>query len=167
MEPATPSSGPMLRPWSADIAVCTTEVDVPIPLAERLVSASAQPIPGTLITLLGFGCSSPGGGGVVQVLYAGPTSIKDVGTTTYFIHTLRTPLGPAALCRGDSGGASFTSASATRAINGINAVADNNAESWITDLSRNEIRQFVAQQTTDPERHVCGLHPDAKTCRPR
>lgn len=167
MGPATPGSTEMLRPWSADIAVCATQANVPIPLAERLVSATPQPSAGTLITLLGFGCSSPGGGGVVQVLYAGPTSIKDVGTSTYFIHTKRSPLGPAALCRGDSGGASFTSANPVRAINGINAAADNNEESWITDLSRNEIRQFVSQQTADPERHVCGLHADAKGCRPQ
>lgn len=161
-----PGSTEMVRPWSADIAVCATESNVPLPLAERLVPSSTKPTSGMLITLLGFGCSTPGGGGVVQVLYAGPTSVKDVGTATYFIHTKRTPLGPTALCRGDSGGASFTSANPVRAINGINAAADNSEESWITDLSRDEIRQFVSQQTSDPARHVCGLHPDANACRP-
>jgi hypothetical protein len=167
MGSVTPGSTIMLRPWSADIAVCAAEANVPIPLAERLVPASIKPVAGSLITLLGFGCRSPGGGGVVQVLYSGPTGIEDVGTATYFIHTKRTPNGPAALCRGDSGGASFTNGTAVRSMNGINAAADNSEESWITDLSRDEIRRFVSQQTVDPERHVCGLHPDAKGCRPQ
>jgi hypothetical protein len=156
----------MQRPWSADLSICAADSDLSIGEAERLVSSGVHPVAGGIITLLGFGCTSPGGGGVVQVLYSGPSIIDDVGTSTYFIHTSRKIDGPAALCSGDSGGASFTTGGASREVNGINAIADNTKESWITDLSRPEIRQFVAQQTSDPARHVCGLHPDAKGCRP-
>jgi hypothetical protein len=72
----------------------------------------------------------------------------------------------AALCNGDSGGSGFQTLGKSRVSMGINSISDNRVESWIADLSRIQIQQFLVQQSQRPELHICGIHPDARHCRP-
>jgi hypothetical protein len=158
----------MRTEWSADVAICTVNADLPSPLFELVNSNASNVRAGDQLLLLGFGCTLSGGGGAVQTLYQGLASIKDIDNNTYYIHTMRDPTtipSQAALCNGDSGGGSFRSSGKQRVSIGINSISDNRIDSWITDLSRVPIQQFLVQQSQQPELHICGIHPDARKCR--
>ena len=154
--------------WSADVAVCKASSDLPVPVAERLAPPSNCPKPGSNIILVGYGCTLPNGGGAAETLYVGPASIEGVEEKTFFIHTKRKARGgEAALCDGDSGGASFDKEGRSRGVCGINSLTNELTDSWLTDTGRPEIRTFIKHETDDdPASHVCGVHPDARGCRP-
>lgn len=157
----------MLLEWSADVAVCTAGSKLPIAIFETLNTAPNIIKVNADVILLGFGCTLSGGGGDVEKLNQGPAPIKEVQSQTYYFRTSRdlAAVNSTALCKGDSGGASFSGAGDNRLVVGINSIADNKVKSWITDVSRPQINQFIKQQTRPPELHVCGIDPDVKGCR--
>jgi hypothetical protein len=153
--------------WSADVALCIVDGDLPMPRFERLLTYSDRVKLGEQITLLGFGCTLQGGGGDVLKLYQGQAPVKAIQTDTYFIYTLRDEnkvAKEAALCSGDSGGGSFKTFD-RRFLIGINSIADNKIQSWIVDISREPIQQFLKKQSEKMAVKICGLEFDGKLCR--
>jgi hypothetical protein len=158
----------MLLEWSADVAVCTADSKMPVSIFEVLNTAAGLIKVNGNVTLLGFGCTLSGGGGDVEKLNQGPAQIKEIQSLTYYFRTSRdlSVVAPsAALCKGDSGGATFSGSGNSRLVVGINSIADNKLESWITDVSRSQINQFINQQTRPAALHVCGIDPEVKGCR--
>ena len=157
----------MLLDWSADVAICTAGSKLPIAIFETLNTGPNLIKVNTNVILLGFGCTLSGGGGDVEKLNQGPAPVKELQSQTYYFRTSRdlAAVTSTALCKGDSGGASFSGAGDNRLVVGINSIADNKVESWITDVSRPQINQFIKQQTRPPELHVCGIDPEVKGCR--
>jgi hypothetical protein len=157
----------MLLEWSADVAVCTASSKLPVTTFETLNTAPDLIKVDATVILLGFGCTLSGGGGDVEKLNQGPAPVKDIQSQTCYFRTSRelSAVTSAALCRGDSGGATFSGAGNSRLVVGINSIADNKVESWITDVSQPQINLFIKQQTRPPELHVCGVDPEVKGCR--
>jgi hypothetical protein len=156
----------MKREWSADVAVCKADSDLPLQWVEKVAAEKSPLKQGSRLILLGYGCTLPHGGGEVHTLYIGPTTVVEIQEGSYFIRTSNGAAGQAVVCDGDSGGASYTSDKFPRAVNGINSLTDKVSDSWVTDLTRPDIRNFIRDQSDGVPGQVCGLQPDATHCRP-
>jgi hypothetical protein len=154
--------------WSADLAVCLVESDIQVVKYERLMPFATRLKRDDQITLLGLGCTEPGGGGTTETLYAGPAPVKESIAGTFFIHTQRDPNSirkEAALCKGDSGGAGYKSFHGVRSIVAIASLSDNLRDSWLTNTTLSNVLDFVRAQTGENDFPVCGLHPIAAKCQ--
>jgi hypothetical protein len=155
--------------WSADIAICKGGGDMGMSAYERILLYADRVKPHDLITLLGLGCTTSGGGGTTEQLYQGPAPIIDFISNTYFMHTQRDPNNVnhwAALCKGDSGGAGYkTFDDGKRYVVGIASLSDNKRESWLTSTTTSDMLQFIRAQTNDNDFAVCGLNPQASPCQ--
>ena len=155
--------------WSADIAVCTVSDDLRLPKYERLLLAPDRVKPNDNVTLLGLGCTLAGGGGTTETLFQGPAPIAEFISGTYYMRTRRGSKQVnkwAALCKGDSGGASYKSFSGgSRYVVGVASISGGKLKSWLTNTTAPDIINFIKTQTNDGEFAVCGVHPTARSCR--
>lgn len=102
----------------------------------------------------------------MQTLYEGPTTIKQVQEDTFYIRTSQGPDGNAVTCDGDSGDATYNQEKPPRVVDGVNSLADKEKDSWVTDVTRPEVRNFILEQTNNVPGGVCGVNPRAVHCRP-
>ncbi len=147
-----------------DIALC--KANSPIRLANNAQYETLNTNPGfprvdDTITLLGFGCRQLGNTGPSGSLYTGGAVLKG-----FMGITLRT-YGGAAVCKGDSGGASYAFPnSATKRIVGINSRGGVTLWSTLAPIASPGIMSFLLGWSDTRNLKICGLHTDAENCLP-
>ncbi|RUU65125.1 S1 family peptidase, partial [Mesorhizobium sp. M2C.T.Ca.TU.009.01.2.1] len=122
-----------------DVALCLAAARITLPNGARyetLNSDSGSPQVGTDVTLLGFGCRSAGGGGPSGALYQGQAQLA----LSEFVY-LRAR-GGAAVCFGDSGGATYFDAGGNRRIAGVASQGDLQNVTWFTNIANPAVASF-------------------------
>lgn len=153
---------------TADWALCKTSTDVQGIEYERINVDRALVKIGDEITLTGYGCINPGGGG-------GNDGILRVGTSK----ATRTPSGTnydivtqgnAALCYGDSGGPAYVYLDADkkgRVQVSVNSRGDIRTTSYLSSTANDAFRKFVGGWILANQNvKICGIDDDAEGCRP-
>lgn len=151
--------------YTADVAVCSTDADIPVKYYERVNTSSQRVIVDQSATLIGYGCRQPGGGGPSQALYEGTSTITKVPASQEINHYVETK-GGAAVCFGDSGGAAFIFDGPLRFVFGVNSRGDIGTRSLITSTHRPEIITFIKSQAALVQSKICGVDAEAVKCRP-
>jgi hypothetical protein len=155
---------------SPDYALCLAERDIAeTPFFETInVDPSILVVKG-VVRLTGFGCTKQGGGGdntntVFRVGEASITALPSDGNN--FLVTK----GKAALCFGDSGGASYITRGidddAPRIQVSVNAIGNMKDQSALASLSTPAAKQFINDWSTKHGVTICGVHSGATKCRP-
>ncbi|THK35600.1 trypsin-like serine protease [Ensifer sp. MPMI2T] len=151
---------------TTDFALCLTDsgmTDIPF---EVISTAIAYPRLGHDVVLLGFGCTQAGGhDGSFGTLFEGKAKVvrrpdgRDIDTITK---------GGAAVCFGDSGGASYfqlTSNGNRRALVAINSRGDINKFSFLSTLATPEFVSWAVEWANQRNVAICGLDVEANGCR--
>lgn len=153
---------------SPDFALCILVADLKTKDYENVNTSKDVPTLGATIHLLGFGCNKEGGTDKgFGVLYEGDSAAKSTPTPPSYYTTT---LGGAAICFGDSGGGAYIYLNQTktrRSLVGVNSRGDISTKSL---LSTTGVPGFVAWATSLADKNrvkICGLHSDAKDCRPK
>ena len=117
-------------------------------------------VKGNEITLLGFGCTEPGGGGGNDgTLRIGKSAI--VGFSEYDMVS-RMPNG-SALCYGDSGGPSFSMEGGKKLLLGINSKGNIQDTNYNTRLDMTESKDFMKQVASSNGVDICGVNSDCSS----
>lgn len=149
---------------TADWALCLVDRPVTGVPFEFLGHGAALSLKATL-TLSGYGCVKPGGGGgndgIFRIGLANITGLPS--GKSYDIVTK----GGAALCFGDSGGAAYAvNAKGERAIVGVNSRGDISTMSYLPAVRTPSFVTWALQWAASANNtRVCGLHTDAMGCR--
>ncbi|WP_363227006.1 trypsin-like serine protease [Mesorhizobium sp.] len=161
---------PLQFACAPDIALCYSASDIVAPglKYETLNSFAARPvIVGDSLTLLGYGCTSPGGS-PVPGLYMGRAVVKstskDAGARTPEERFIVVE-GGAQGCRGDSGGAVFDKADQPRKVVGV--LSNGRSDLVITRLVStrdNSIIPWISRWGTSLGTKICGVHGNAPDC---
>lgn len=141
--------------YKMDVALCLTNGQINLPNGaryERITFNSNEPSQKSKIKLLGFGCRQIGGGGPSGKLYIGNTKFK-YKDGAYIITE-----GGAAVCYGDSGGASYIQAGNQRAIFGVNSRGDIISRSLLSHTGNSEIKKFFQGFANANTAKICGLN---------
>lgn len=151
---------------TTDFALCLTETAMTDIAFEVVSSAIAYPRIGHEVVLVGFGCTSSGGhDGGFGTLFEGKTKVirrpngPDIDTVTR---------GGAAVCFGDSGGASYynlTPSGNSRALIAVNSRGDINTFSFLSTLATPEFVDWAIDWSTQRNVSICGLDVTAAGCR--
>jgi hypothetical protein len=148
--------------YTVDVAICTASADVQVPSYERINTRADRLALNDRLTLLGYGCRQPSGGGPSGTLYQGNADITRLPSgADYYTITI----GGAAVCFGDSGGAAYKFDGTIRFVLGVNSRGDISKRSLLTTVSRTEIANFVRAEAERVGSKVCGMHDDADRCR--
>ncbi len=118
------------------------------------------------LLLTGYGCVNPGGGG-------GNDGTYRIGTS----RITRLPQGSdndiitksgAALCYGDSGGPAFYIDPDTHArwVVAVNSRGNISTTSYLSSLSSDTAQKFINDWASKNNQRICGIHADARGCRP-
>lgn len=142
-----------------DISLCLIDKDMAGPYASV---SSVGPKTGDKMTLIGYGCTKPGGsGGNDGVLRVGESTVT--GFTTWDIVTKK----DAALCYGDSGGPAFKLIADPKAehhyVYGVNSKGDIRTTSYLSKLYSDESKVFMKTWAAKYEVDICGLNKDCAT----
>lgn len=111
---------------------------------------------GQTVTLLGYGCTKPGGGGGNDgILREGDTK-----TTRYSNFDVVSQIkGGAALCFGDSGGPAFTKDSPRR-VWGVNSKGNIKDTNYNAGLYHKEVKDFFERFSQKHNVEICGFNKD-------
>ena len=154
---------------SPDFALCTLSDTLQGGTFERIDTVGRGIAKGKLVHVLGFGCTEPGGrGGAFGVLYEGNANIASVPVPPRNYYTVTT--GGAALCFGDSGGGAyeFLNADGTRRdLIAINSRGNISTDSYLSTTSLQGFVSWARQWADTNGVKICGIHADAKGCRPQ
>ena len=139
-----------------DISICYTDKPLPKPYASV---ANKAPKTGDEVTLIGYGCTKPGGGGGNDgILRQGAAEVT--GFTTWDVVTKA----KAALCYGDSGGPAFLkiddAAKDNHIIFGVNSKGNIKDTSYLSKIYTKASREFLTEWTQKKETEICGLNVD-------
>lgn len=171
---------------SKDWALCELKTDYPLSIIgtkppgyyEVLNTDSSALYKGKPIQITGFGCTQPGGplDGIYRVGLAeidklpGEVLLPNELDPTRNVLTLGKL--PSYLCEGDSGGPAFDmdekSPSFMQVI-GINSRTVYDMEvgiSYLASTSTDDALAFLTKWADNHHKKICGLHKDAKNCRP-
>ncbi len=150
---------------TADWAICVTDKVVTGAAYEHVNSDANRIKVGGELTLSGYGCINPGGGGGNDGVYRIGTS-KIIRVPNGNNHDIVTRTG-AALCFGDSGGPAFLIDKVTNArwVVGVNSRGDISTTSYLSSLSSEASQQFLIEWADKNSHRICGVHKDAKGCR--
>lgn len=143
-----------------DIALCKT--DRPIYVRYASVSDHAPKLE-EIVTLTGFGCTQPqGGGGNDGILRTGEAPVTHVGTGSYYSFHTR---GSAALCFGDSGGPAYKRISSLtdHIIYGINSRGNIRDLSLMTAVYHPKSIKFMLDFESINSVSICGISADCLT----
>lgn len=163
---------------TADVAICIAGK----PLSQnsgRFERVRNSPPPVSArdgIKLLGYGCTQANGK-ITKVLQEGPATVnwpakpgasKDPTLTMKeFIKTVG-----AAVCDGDSGGASYSPDRSKPEMLAIASRGNLSTESYLVDLRTPQVQSFLAQAKSFKDFElppgsikICGIDPDAENCR--
>ena len=149
-----------------DISLCLIDSDLPLPYA---TVAQKGPEVGDKITLIGYGCVKPGGGGGNDgVLRVGQSTVT--GFTDWDFVTKK----ESALCFGDSGGPAFRKIADPKAehhyILGVNSKGDIRSTSYLSMTYTLASTGFMDMWTKRTGASVCGINvkcdepPTPKLC---
>ena len=110
---------------------------------------------GTALTILGYGCTQPGGtGGNDGVLRIGPSVIT--GFSNYDFVSKKA--GGGALCYGDSGGPAMTENMGRLVILGINSKGNIKDTNYNTRLDSAESQAFLTKMADEKNLEICGIN---------
>lgn len=116
---------------------------------------AGEVVEGMSVTLVGYGCVNPGGGGGNDgILRVGTSTV--VGFSNYDMVT-RSPSG-AALCYGDSGGGAFHIVGNLHNVIGVNSKGNIRDTSYITRTDVQDSIDFFKKWATDNNAQVCGIN---------
>lgn len=151
---------------TADYTLCLIDKKVEgIPYEKMNQDANLLKV-GDKITLTGFGCIKPGGGGGNDGLYRiGEATITQLPFDRSNDIVTK---GSAALCFGDSGGPSFQYLDRDkkdRVVLAINSRGDIRAISYLSALHTAEGKRFLNAWAEKNGQKLCGVHADAVGCR--
>lgn len=151
---------------TTDFALCLTETAMTNIPFEVVSSAIAYPRIGHEAVLVGFGCTESGGHDrAFGTLFEGKTTVirrpngPDIDTVTR---------GGAAVCFGDSGGASYfnlTPSGNRRALFAVNSRGDINSFSFLSTLATPQFVDWAIEWSTERSVAICGLDVAAVGCR--
>lgn len=168
---------------SQDWAACWVTKPVPTPGAKglRVVGFEVLDInPDDLlkrpqVEISGFGCLVPGGApvdgyriGTARVTGL-PPDVRVPGSASLTPNAIKLEQSPSLLCKGDSGGPAFFHRKdrVHRGVVGINSsTATDAGRSYLASLSTGRAMKFLDEWARSKKVTMCGLHPDAKNCRP-
>lgn len=139
-----------------DIAICLVDKPIAKPYAQL---SSDGPSKGDDVTLIGYGCTKPGGGGGNDgILRQGKAEVT--GFTTWDFVTKA----KAALCYGDSGGPAFkeikTPTEDQHVILGVNSKGNIKDTSYLSKIYTKASREFLSAWAMKNETDVCGINVD-------
>lgn len=112
---------------------------------------------GDVITLAGYGCVRPGGGGGNDgVLRQGDSTV--IGRNKW--DTVTREPGGAALCYGDSGGPLFKD----KKLSGINSKGNIKTTSYLARLDIEQTKEFFEEWSDKHDANICGFNEQAEIC---
>jgi Trypsin len=171
----TPKTRHRKRTTSADWALCAASGDIELSEYETVNVDSKKVKLKQELLLTGFGCNKEGGsdGGFGQ-LFEGEANVTEIPSVNGRVRWKKyyvTTFGGAAICSGDSGGATFKfldAAKKSRVIVGVNSRGDFRKVSRISSTSTESFTSWAKKWASKPEGllEICGLHPGASSCHP-
>jgi hypothetical protein len=151
--------------YTADYALCLLGTPVESEIVFERVNANPGRVQNeSEVTLLGYGCTTEGGfdEGFGR-LFEGEAKVvgRPDGEDLYF-HTT----GGAALCFGDSGGASYYGGAASdfRAVIAVNSRGDVSKNSYLSSTSTEAFLDWAYTWSGENGVSICGLHDGVKNC---
>jgi hypothetical protein len=158
---------------TADYALCAIEKSVPGVPAERVNANAASLTLGTQVLLTGFGCTTDQGtGGNDGVYRIGEATIVSLPSGN---NNDITASGGAALCFGDSSGPAFINGSGSGRLQiSVNSRVENRdptgvnlgLRSFLSSLTTPQSVKFLKDWSSRNKLMICGVDPQATTCRP-
>lgn len=140
-----------------DVALGVTTEDIKV----KPVPVGGKAVQGNDITLLGFGCTNPGGtGGNDGILRVGNTTIT--GFTDFEMISRKAD--GAALCFGDSGGPAFTMESGKKMLLGINSKGNIKDTNWNTRIDLQDSQDFLKGFASANSVVICGINGTDADC---
>lgn len=141
-----------------DFALCQTDRDMD---ASPASIASDGPKKGDLVTLSGYGCTQPGGGGGNNgQLKVGKAPVTQEARIDGWFHTK----GSDALCFGDSGGPAFLYMAEPMGkhhyVQGVNSRGNIKDLSLLSSLELPKAREFLRNFANESNLEICGLNKD-------
>lgn len=151
------------RNTTADWALCLIDKAVPpLPFENVNMKASLLAL-GDELTLTGYGCVKPGGGGGNDGVYRiGKAFITDLPNGSS--NDIVTQKG-AALCYGDSGGPAFKVDGSARVLVSVNSRGDIRSTSYLVATHTEMAQEFFKAWTEKNNVQICGMHESAQGCR--
>ena len=151
---------------SPDFALCSLAESMPGGQFENIDSKGAGIVLNREVHLLGFGCNQPNGvDGAFGVLFEGDAPIIAVpAPPNYYTYT-----NGVAVCYGDSGGGAYQFQGIGTARRLLVAINSRGNISTLSLLSTTKESGFISWATTWAQANntrICGIHNDAKGCRP-
>lgn len=150
---------------TADWALCLTDKLVTGTEYERVNSDVNRFKVGDELTLTGYGCIKPGGGGGNDGIYRiGTSKVASLpkGNSNDIVTR-----GGAAICFGDSGGPAFFIDAATgeRWVVGVNSRGNISTTSYLPSVSSDTAQRFLDDWARTNNQQICGIHAHAQGCR--
>lgn len=159
---------------TADYAMCAMDKSILGVAAERVNTNAHAITVGKRILLTGFGCTTnQGTGGNDGVYRIGEANVQSLpnGANNDIVAN-----GPAGVCFGDSGGPAFLMGPGKSRVQiSVNSRVQNlgggggtnlGALSYLSSLTSKAGSDFLRKWSTKKGLRLCGMHADAKTCRP-
>ena len=151
---------------TTDFALCLTGTVMDGILFEVVGSSIAHPRIGDPVILLGYGCVKEGGHDAsFGVLHTGAADVVRLPDGSDIDIISR---GGAALCFGDSGGATYINlnqSGSRRNIIGVNSRGDISQYSFISATATRSFIDWALEWSGTNSVNICGLHFSAKGCR--
>lgn len=158
---------------TADIALCVADKALPTSVGKFELIKTSLPGPAkeSKITLLGYGCTVAGGsmspdlqiGEAVVEWASTPGASRDPKQT--YKEYIKTK-GSAAVCKGDSGGSSYTGTGPRREIQAVVSRGNMSTDSYLVNILDNQIANWIRGWSKEHKVKICGADADAKNCRP-
>lgn len=148
---------------TADWALCLTSKKVTGISYENINQNEGLFGVGDELTLTGYGCIKPGGGGGNDGVYRiGKAKVQKMPSGSD--NDIVTSSG-AALCYGDSGGPAFHVGPTKRFVVSVNSRGDISTTSYLVATHTEQFKSFVKDWVSKTNSEVCGVTPNAKDCR--
>lgn len=148
---------------TADWAMCAVDRKVEGIKYENLNTDAGRVKLGIDLTLTGYGCTKPNGGGGNDGIYRfGVAPIVDLPNGTDYDITTR---GKAALCYGDSGGPAFVVQGTQRWVVGVNSRGNISTTSYLPAVHVQAAQDWFKSWASAKGVKICGIHQDAVDCR--
>lgn len=150
---ASMNRSPLYPGKDHDINVGILSEDVPSDLWPVTIGGTAEK--GKGVTILGYGCTRPGGtGGNDGILRIGDSAIT--GFSNYDFVSRKS--GGGALCYGDSGGPTMTEDNGRLVLLGINSKGNIQDTSYQTRLDLPESQDFLNKIADEKNLEICGIN---------
>lgn len=152
-----------VRNSTADWALCLISQPVTGVPFEVVNQDASRHVVGDNLTLTGYGCVRPGGGGgndgVYRIGQAKITALPS-GNSNDIVTK-----GGAALCFGDSGGPAFYVSGQNRWVVSVNSRGDIKTTSYLSSVSTGPAKAFFSSWASSKGVTICGIHATATGCR--